>query len=159
MNAYDFRLAASGDIPEIVRLYKSALDTPGCTWNADYPSRETADADFQMQALYVLKEKGAIIAAASAGAFDELSHLPWKPKQPCELARIGVLPAMQKQGVGGVMLRHIICAMRQKGFDGIRMLVSKTNASALALYEKFGFERCGEAFLFDHDFYCYQLLI
>jgi ribosomal protein S18 acetylase RimI-like enzyme len=37
------------------------------------------------------------------------------------------------------------------------MLVSKTNNAALALYEKNGFERCGEVFRFGIDFYCYQI--
>ena len=37
------------------------------------------------------------------------------------------------------------------------MLVSKTNPAALALYEKNGFERRGETFMYDIDFYCYQI--
>jgi ribosomal protein S18 acetylase RimI-like enzyme len=36
------------------------------------------------------------------------------------------------------------------------MLVSKTNTAALALYDKNGFERCGEVFI---SMICYEMLI
>jgi len=55
------------------------------------------------------------------------------------------------------LLRNIIRTAKEKGHDGIRMLVSKTNNAALALYEKNGFERCGKVFRFGIDFYCYQI--
>ena len=158
MNRYTFSLACHNDIPEIVRIYKSLVGTPGCTWGEDYPSGKTAEWDIKHNNLYILKSNEKIIAIASIGDFDELGHLQWKPKKACELARIGVIPSMQKQGVGTMILQNVIDVAKEKGFDGIRMLVSKTNLSALALYDKNGFERCGEAFMFDTDFYCYQML-
>ena len=156
-DGFEFVLAEHADIPEIVGVYHSLVGTPGCTWDFDYPSRKTAEADVGSNSLYVLKKDGRIIAVASAGDFQELGHLPWSPEKPCELARIGVLPAMQRQGIGSILLQHIIRAAEEKGYDGIRMLVSKTNPAALAMYEKNGFARCGEAFLFGIDFYCYQM--
>jgi ribosomal protein S18 acetylase RimI-like enzyme len=86
-----------------------------------------------------------------------LDHLYWGPKNPCELARIGVIPTMQKQGVGTIILQNVINAMKKKGFDGIRMIVSKTNPAALALYDKNGFVMCGKTVMFGMDFYCYQM--
>ena len=158
MNRYTFSLACHNDIPEIVRIYKSLVGTPGCTWGEDYPSGKTAEWDIKHNNLYILKSNEKIIAIASIGDFDELGHLQWKPKKACELARIGVIPSMQKQGVGTMILQNVIDVAKEKGFDGIRMLVSKTNPAALVLYDKNGFERCGEAFMFDTDFYCYQML-
>lgn len=155
---YIFQPANYDDIPEIVNIYHSLIGTPGCTWDLEYPSKESAESDISNESLYVLRTKNdnKIIAVASAGNFDELSHLQWKPKKPCELARIGVIPTMQKQGIGTIILQNIIDKMKEKGFDGIRMLVSKTNPAALALYDKNGFENCGETFMFDINFYCYQ---
>ncbi|MCL2815894.1 MAG: GNAT family N-acetyltransferase, partial [Oscillospiraceae bacterium] len=93
-----------------------------------------------------------------AGKFDEWGHLlQWKPKNPCELARICVNPALQKQGIGTIILQHVIAAMKGQGFDGMRFIVSQTNYAALALYDKNGFERCGETFVFDRNWYCYQM--
>jgi ATP-binding cassette subfamily B protein len=152
-----FGLATRGDIPEILSLYASLIGTPGCTWNAEYPNAETVECDLSNNWLYTLKREGKIIAAASAGKFDDWEHLQWSAENPCELARIGVLPSMHRQGIGGVMLRHIITEMKRQGFGGIRFIVSKSNEAALALYEKNGFKRCGETFVFDIDWYCLEL--
>jgi len=157
MDDYIFSPARYDDVPEIVAIYHACVGTPGCTWDDEYPSRESAESDIGSESLYILKKDEQIVAVASAGDFDELGDLVWTPKRPCELARIGVIPSMQGRGIGTVILEHIMKAMRKKGFDGIRMLVSKTNPAALALYEKNGFERCGEVFRFDIDFYCYQI--
>jgi len=157
MDDYNFLLASPNDIPEIINIYHTLIGTPGCTWGLDYPNLETAESDIKNESLYALKDDGKIIAVASAGAFNELGHLRWKPKNPCELARISVAPAMQRQGIGTIILQNAMNAVKNKGFDGIRMLVSKTNPAALSLYEKNGFERCGEVFMYDIDFYCYQI--
>ncbi len=141
----------------IINIYHSLIGTPGCTWSADYPCKDTAWSDIENKSLYILKENSKIIAAASAGAFDELAHLQWELENPCELARLGVLPSFQKRGIGTIILQNVIAAVKEKGFDGIRMLVSKTNPAALALYHKNGFKQCGETFMYDIDFYCYQM--
>jgi aminoglycoside phosphotransferase (APT) family kinase protein/GNAT superfamily N-acetyltransferase len=148
--------ATHDDIPEIVNIYRSLIGTSGCTWGEDYPNKETAEDDINNGWLYALKKQGKIIGVVSIGGFGELSDLKWKPKNPCELARIGVRPELQKQGIGTLMLQHCFEIAKNQGFDGIRILVAKTNTSALAMYEKNGFERCGEVFKFDIDFYCYQ---
>ncbi|WP_312632494.1 GNAT family N-acetyltransferase, partial [Mammaliicoccus sciuri] len=67
----------------------------------------------------------------------------WKPKKPCDLARIGVKPAFQKQGIGTFILQNIIKTAKEKGYDGIRMLGSTTNSAALALCDTSGCERGG----------------
>jgi ribosomal protein S18 acetylase RimI-like enzyme len=133
------------------------VGTPGCTWDFDYPNKETAESDVANQCLYILKKENKIIAAASVGKFGELNDLQWSPQNPCELARIGVMPTLQKQGIGSVLLQNIMNIVKKKGYDGMIFLVSKGNAAVLALYEKNGFKKCGEVYRFDHDFYCYQL--
>lgn len=105
----------------------------------------------------MLTKDSIIVAVASVGEFEELNDLNWSPLHPCELARIGVAPAMQRRGIGSIILQRIMDLAKNSGYDGIVFLVSKGNAAALALYEKNGFEKCGEVFRFDLDFYCYQL--
>jgi len=157
VDGYKFLLANYVDIPQIIDIYHSLIGTPGCTWSLNYPDRETAESDVDSKSLYVLKKNGIIIAVASIGEFNELEHLQCTLKVPCELARLGVIPTLQKQGIGTTILRNIIKTAKEKGFDGIRMLVSKTNPSALALYDKNGFEKCGEVSMYGIDFYCYQM--
>jgi ribosomal protein S18 acetylase RimI-like enzyme len=154
---YSFSLATQEDIPAIVSIYRSLVGTPGCTWDYEYPSLETAEHDLARQELFVLKNSGGIVAVASAGDFGELADLSWKSQNPCELARIGVSPNMQNNGVGTKILRCVMEAMKTKGFDGIRMLVAKINHPALALYDKNGFKKCGEVFRFNHEYICYEI--
>ena len=75
MNEYTFSPACYDDIPEIASIYQSLVGTPGCSWDEDYPSRETAEDDLKHNALYILKSGDGIIAAASVGDLDELGHL------------------------------------------------------------------------------------
>jgi L-amino acid N-acyltransferase YncA len=157
MDDYTFLLASYDDITEIVDIYHSLIGTPGCTWDLDYPNRESAESDISRSSLYILKKNDKIVAVASADAFNELGHLQWTPQNPCELARIGVIPSMQKQGIGTLILQNVIRTIREKGYDGIRMLVSKTNPAALALYDKNRFVKCGEVFMYDIDFFCYEM--
>jgi ribosomal protein S18 acetylase RimI-like enzyme len=162
MNSYRFRMAENGDADVILRLYRSIVGTPGCTWNSEYPGMENILSDIGKASLYCLCDgEGRIIAAAAAGEEDELEHdgIPWdkRMKRPCDLARIGVRPDLQRQGLGKLVLSHVLKDAQRRGFDGMRMLVSKGNPAALALYENAGFRRCGEIFKYDMDFYCYQL--
>ena len=159
MNSYVFRLADNDDVPNIVNIYRSLVGTLGCTWDSEYPSEETATHDIENQALYVITKDNEIIAVATVtDKYNELEHLKWSMQKPCELYRIGVIPKLLKQGIGSILLQNIITVMQEKGFDGIRQIVSKTNPAALALYDKNGFERCGETFLFEHEWYCYQIV-
>jgi len=158
MDEYTFQLATLDEIPNVVELYHSLIGTPGCTWNLDYPSKETAEHDIINDRLYTLKLDNVIIAVASVGDYNELCDLQWSPENPCELMRIGVRQEFQSKGIGTLILQNIINIAISKGYNGMRFLVSKKNPAALALYDKNGFERCGEAFRFNIDFYCYQIV-
>ena len=156
---YCFSQARDRDMAEIMALYHSLMGTPGCTWNTEYPTEEIVAADIENGSLYVLRnESDRIIAVAAAGVSDELEALSWGLNKPCDLARIGVSPEMQCQGVGTIILRNVVDAVKARGFDGIRMLVSKTNPAALALYDKNRFQRCGETHMYGFDFHCYQMV-
>ena len=158
MENYTFQLATHNEIPEIVDIYHSLIGAPGCNWDRDYPGKETAEDDIKNNWLYTLKKNETIVAVVSIGDFNELGDLSWSSNNLCELARIGVSPAFQNQGIGKTILHHAINKIKELGYDGIRMLVCKTNSIALALYEKNNFEQCGDVFRFNDDYYCYQMV-
>ncbi len=56
-----------------------------------------------------------------------------------DIIRVGVLPAYQGQGVGSALLTH---CLEQVG-DAM-LTVWKSNTRAVRLYQRFGFEICGE---------------
>ena len=155
---YDFSLAASDDIPAIMAIYGSLIGTSGCTWGDDYPCMDNVVNDIASGSLYVIRDGDTIISVAAAGFCDELEDFVWSPKNPCDLARIGVVSDKQNRGIGSLMLQNVIAAVKLRGFDGIRMLVSKTNPHALAMYDKNGFTRLNEVVIFDIDFYRYEMV-
>ncbi|MGE3507438.1 MAG: GNAT family N-acetyltransferase [Vicinamibacterales bacterium] len=62
------------------------------------------------------------------------------------IAQIAVDAAYQGQGIGSRLLRTALTRLRQRGFSRATLLVSSSNATALKLYTRLGFERRG-AFL------------
>ena len=159
MDNYEFVLATKDDVSEIMDIYRSLVGTPGCTWNEHYPDTATVESDISSKSLYVLKmnDKIVAVAAASTGDFADLNDFEWAPKNPCLLARLAVKPSMHKRGIGTIILENTIKAVKENGHDGIVMLVSKVGIPAQALYEKHGFERCGETFMYGIDFYRYEI--
>jgi diamine N-acetyltransferase len=156
---YEFSLARETDAPAVFALYRSMIGTPGCTWSDVYPTNELVLRDIRTDSLYVLKDaQGSLIAAAAAGSDDELKDLHWDMENPCELARVAVSLSMQNQGIGSYLLKQVVAAVKARGFDGIRMLVSVHNPHALALYDKNGFQRLDEVRMYGFEFYRYQMV-
>jgi diamine N-acetyltransferase len=54
---------------------------------------------------------------------------------------LGILPAFQKQGIGGAALRWFEAEARKSKAQNIWVAASDFNAGALAFYERFGFVR------------------
>lgn len=161
---FQFGLASEADACEILSLYHGNIGSPGCTWSLEYPCMENIAEDIGKSSLYCLRDKEhRIVAAAAAGEYDELDDdgIAWDAamRHPCDLARIGVLPGLKGRGLGLLILENLIQDVKRRRFDGIRMLVSKTNPAALALYHKTGFSCCGEIYKYDIDFFCYERII
>jgi len=156
---YKFALATQADIPQIMEVYQSLIGTPGCTWNEHYPDIEIAEADIKANGLYLLKDNDRIIAVASAGKLDDYDVNSWDIENPCEFARLGVRPDYQGRGIGKMCMNYVFKIAREQGFDGVVLLVAKNNPTAIALYEKGGFKRCGEVFMYGNDYYRYQMKV
>jgi ribosomal protein S18 acetylase RimI-like enzyme len=160
--SYTIRYAKKEDAEDILNVYQSLVGTSGCAWNVEYPVIDNVRKDIENNSLYCMTDSNRIIAVAAAGYDDELNDLTcWNDtvKNWCELARVGVRKNMQNHGLGHMLVNHIIHDVEKRGFDGIHMLVSKTNPAALALYRKLHFHCCGEAYMFNIDFFCYELVI
>lgn len=158
---YTFRKVKIEEKEKALELYHSIIGTKGCTWNMYYPSIDNVYEDIQRGSLFCLSSKtDTIIAIASACNTPEHNCLDvWKEplSNPGSLSRIGVHPNYQGKGYGKLILSLVIDESIKNGFDGIRMLVSKTNYYAINLYKQFGFSCCGETNEYDIDFFCYEL--
>lgn len=155
----EIKKATMNNVNDIITIYQSLIGYPGCTWSEEYPTKEDVENDIKKKSLYVVYDKKMIIAVATAGKDDELEHLEcWNReiKFPCDLARIGVVKEYQNKGIAKGLVRYIEKDVKNRGFDGIHFLVSKTNPRALAVYDKLQYHCCGETIMYDIEWYCYE---
>ena len=62
----------------------------------------------------------------------------------CYIANIAVLPEHRRQGIGDMLLSFAGQRAKEKGCSFISLEVRVSNHSAIALYEKHGYEKQGE---------------
>ena len=157
-----FREAEHRDEPEIWKLYRAQLGLPGCAWDETYPARENISDDLTIHSLYCLTDSaGKMLGAGTIRLCPEHSELPfWNPRMhhPCDLMRICILPEKQSCGLGSLLLRQLLVAAVRSGYDGMRILVSRTNPPALRLYEKAGAVFCGETRMYEIGWRCCEIV-
>ena len=155
------RLAIKEDKEEILSFYHSLIGTKGCTWSKEYPTITEVEYDIKNSFLYCMcDENGTIIAVATAGIDDEMDWLMQVANMNnlCVLSRVGVKPTLHNLGLGQMLVRHVIEDVEKQGYEGIILLVSKTNPSAIAMYEKLNFIFCGESMMYDIDWFIYKMI-
>lgn len=158
-----FGPAQEEDRIEIMNLYRSMIGGEGCTWSEEYPNMDLLDRDIKNKNEFCVKnETGDIIAAIVIDEDEEVRNLPfWNPdhKNPGELARLAVRQDYQNQGIAVWMIRETAGIMRERGYDAIHFLVSRSNPAALASYRKLNLHLAGESDLFGGNWLCYEGLI
>ena len=159
---FEITKAQPGDEEEIFAMYDALKGSPGCTWDEEYPTFEFVRNDIEKRdSLYKVTENGKIVAAAYLGEFEEIERpecIDKSLQRLGEISRVGVRREFHRQGVAFKLITHMLGEAEKLGFDGIVLLVGTENRSAMKLYEKAGFERCGETFLYDTHWYCYQYI-
>ena len=68
-----------------------------------------------------------------------------------ELHVIAVKPEAQKQGIGVMLMDHMVEQIASLGIKRIYLLVRPSNDAACALYAKYGFEVIGTCHKYYHD--------
>lgn len=159
------RKGTAADVEAVTVLWRSLVGTEGCMWDEEYPGEEEAVRDVEEGALYVLcevgetGEEGEIVGAMSAGDDEEIWKFSfWSTdiKQHCCCARLGIAAKYQGQGLAQVLFSQVEKDVLKRGYDGIGFLVSPQNPAALAVYDRMGYRKVGEARLFEQDWYCYE---
>lgn len=157
---YEITKAKVSDAEEIAEIYCSLIGEPGCTWDGHYPTLEHVRADIAASSLYKVTENGIIIASAYLGEYEEISRpdfLDGTVKNLGELGRVGVRREYHRKGIASALLEFLKTEAQNRGYDGIVLLVGTENNAAAALYEKSGFRRLGEAYLYETHWYFYYI--
>ncbi len=160
MDELIFSAAAPPELEEIFAMLHSLAGTPYCAWTEDYPSKDLTADDLASGSLYTLRDNdGRLAAAATIRHCDEHDGLvPWQSRHPCDLMRIGVDRAYHGQGIAGQMMVHLCSTAARKGFDGMRILVSRDNLPAVRVYERAGAVHRGEAYSWGVHWLCREIL-
>lgn len=151
------RTARTNEVDAVDRGYTELLlyqqrhgDT--CSWAlGEYPTRDTALQAQRQGALFVLEEDGALCASMildrqQDGPFDEIDwRFPAADGQVMVLHTLCVPPSQAGCGRGTKMVRWAIGHARACGCTALRLSTWTENTPAIALYEKLGFRRAGEA--------------
>lgn len=103
-------------------------------WNANMV-REELDAPARTYLLDVLGEAEPAVVRGYAGF--------WYDGEDAELMTIGVGKAYQRQGIAAALLQALVDEAKRQGASRMLLEVRVDNDPALALYQRFGFERMG----------------
>ena len=103
-------------------------------WNANMV-REELDAPARTYLLDVLGEAEQAVVRGYAGF--------WNDGEDAELMTIGVGKAYQRQGIAAALLQVLVDEAKRQGASRMLLEVRVDNDPALALYQRFGFERMG----------------
>ena len=92
-------------------------------------------------------ERSVMIIAVKDGEIlgdASLSSMPRRMKHRAEFG-ISVVKDHWNQGIGGILTDMIITYAKEHGIEIINLEVRSDNKSAIHLYEKYGFKKCGES--------------
>ncbi len=150
--------ATEKDLPRIMKMYRSYIGTPGCTWNVLYPNEAILYNDFSTGNLYVLRRGKKLIGAGSVVDTNQLDELDcWTQKDNArEIARIVIAKDYQGNHYGKHLINKLCRRLEHSGCKAVRLLVSPENHRALNLYRNTGFRNRGKYFLYEHDYYAYE---
>ena len=103
-------------------------------WNANMV-REELDAPARTYLLDVLGEAEQAVVRGYASF--------WYDGEDAELMTVGVGKVYQRQGIAAALLQALVDEAKRQGASRMLLEVRVDNDPALALYQRFGFERMG----------------
>lgn len=144
---------------QVLNLYRSVLGTEYCVWTEDYPGEREIAFDLSRDALFGIWDGEKLAGVISIDDDPEVEKLTcWsKTMVPsAELARVGVALEYQNKGIARRLLAEVMLVAKERGYQGVHLLVAKENVKALRSYGKLEFENVGECYMFGHEYWCYE---
>lgn len=119
-------------------------------WNENYPLRSNVEADIANQALYCMRENGAIIGIVviDENQSPEYEKLDWQYTEGPILVvhRFAVLPSAQKKGIGKKLMDFALDFALSNGYKAIRLDAYSGNERTLNFYKNRGYSKIGEIY-------------
>jgi ribosomal-protein-alanine N-acetyltransferase len=121
------------DIPEVV---KTADECELCPWSAAAYAAEIRRGNSIM--LKLSTAEGQLAGFAVGRVFDNGGGT-----NTAELLNIGIREPFRNQGLGLLLLRSFIRAIRERSASTVMLEVRRSNAAAIRFYRLSGFEKLG----------------
>ncbi len=149
------RKGIKNDIPDILKIYDAILTleenkVTSIGWiRGVYPTEKTLLTALSLDDLYVMTDKGQIVAAARINKEQPESYKQahWKLDVPESLVSVlhtlTVDPACKGKGYGTKFVEFYAQDARDSGCRSLRMDTNATNKTARRLYEYLGFDEVG----------------
>jgi len=154
----NYRKAEESDLTEICLLVEAAIaemEKNGIfQWDEIYPTAEDFLSDIKATSLFVgleksgkdEKDKIAVIYALNKDCDDEYKKAAWSFDGDFRVIhRLCVHPDFQRRGIARETLEHIEKQAVSLGAKSLRLDVFSQNPASMALYEKAGYSKTGEA--------------
>ena len=156
-----FRPAVAEDRGALQALYASVKGTAFCVWNDEYPGDDDIDMDLANGNLLVLTNGAEIVGALSVSDENELDTLNiWNRRDAvAEIARVGILPAWQGNGLAGLLLKRAEAWLAAKGFKTVHLLVERRHLPAIKTYLNAGYEIMGRCSMYGHEYYACEKIL
>lgn len=123
----EIREMRAADLPEVVKIEESIFSVP---WS----KRAFESSLNEENTIYLV----SIVDGEIAGYCGLLCVL-----DEGDITNVAVKDSFRKRGVASRMLQELLDRASKRGITAFTLEVRESNAAAIALYEKLGFENCG----------------
>ena len=94
------------------------------------------ESDFTLIPLEKDAQRLSILMASDIYVYDDLGIMGYGAHDGSEITALFVHPEHRGRGVGGTLLEHLLSKIPQQAY----LYVAKSNALAIGIYQKYGFE-------------------
>ncbi len=136
IDSLTFRELSEDDLDAVLQIENLSFDTP---WSRNQFKDEFLNRDLSIP-----------IGVELDGSLVGYAFL-WIIVDECHLANIAIHPDLRRRGIGQALIEHVTGVARAKNCVKMMLEVRKSNRSAIALYEKLGFQKTGSRKNYYHD--------
>lgn len=153
---YSFKEAKENEIPQIWEILQQAImrrkEDGSNQWQDGYPNPEVIKNDIQKHAGYILALDGRIAGYCAILVNDEPAYASIKGEWLTNedfivFHRVAVSDQYVGKGMATLMLLYIEKLAVEKGIKSIKADTNHDNAAMLNIFNKTGYEYCGEVLL------------
>ena len=151
--------AVPTDAPDVLALYRACAKKGTSCWDDTYPNAGIVAGDIREGTLYVWREGGALLAAATLLRWDDIEDMPLGFQftvVPCVLCRLCLSPGRQGRGEGRLLLRAAESLARALGYRAVHLLCDARNVIAHGLYTGAGYRYVCNAPLYGHEYEVFE---